>query len=131
LTGGARACRIAGWQASALAYGPGPGARIVQRILALSVAIWHNWQIGAPVTRSLIAFDHCAGHIPRSSTLGGATGFVLRGARCLAAEQQPGELVAGVEELVEGGGQVLVGYPQRLVLMPCIAGGLRGRLGGE
>jgi len=30
-------------------------ARIVQRLLALNAAIWHNWQIGAPVKRSLIA----------------------------------------------------------------------------
>ena len=34
-------------------------ARIVQRLLALNAAIWHNWQIGAPVKRSLIAYDHC------------------------------------------------------------------------
>jgi hypothetical protein len=33
-------------------------ARIVQRLLALNTAIWFNWQIGAPVKRSLIAFDH-------------------------------------------------------------------------
>lgn len=33
-------------------------ARIVQRVLALNTAIWHNWQIGAPVKRSLIAYDH-------------------------------------------------------------------------
>ena len=33
-------------------------ARIVQRLLALNAAIWFNWQIGAPVKRSLIAFDH-------------------------------------------------------------------------
>lgn len=33
-------------------------ARVVQRLLALSAAIWHNWQIGAPVKRSLIAYDH-------------------------------------------------------------------------
>jgi hypothetical protein len=33
-------------------------ARIVQRLLALNTAIWHNWQIGAPVKRSLIAYDH-------------------------------------------------------------------------
>lgn len=32
--------------------------RIVQRLLALNVAIWHNWTIGAPVKRSLIAYDH-------------------------------------------------------------------------
>jgi Transposase DDE domain len=34
-------------------------ARIAQRLLALNTAIWHNWQIGAPVKRSLIAYDHC------------------------------------------------------------------------
>ena len=34
-------------------------ARIVQRLLALNAAIWHNWTIGAPVKRSLIAYDHC------------------------------------------------------------------------
>ena len=33
-------------------------ARIVQRLLALNAAIWHNWQTGAPVKRSLIAYDH-------------------------------------------------------------------------
>ena len=33
-------------------------ARIVQRLLALNACIWHNWQIGAPVKRSLTAYDH-------------------------------------------------------------------------
>jgi len=33
-------------------------ARIVQRLLALNAAIWHNWTTGAPVKRSLIAYDH-------------------------------------------------------------------------
>jgi hypothetical protein len=33
-------------------------ARVVQRLLALNAAIWHNWTIGAPVKRSLIAYDH-------------------------------------------------------------------------
>ena len=33
-------------------------ARVVQRLLALNAAIWHNWAIGAPVKRSLIAYDH-------------------------------------------------------------------------
>jgi hypothetical protein len=32
--------------------------RVVQRLLALNAAIWFNWQIGAPVKRSLIAYDH-------------------------------------------------------------------------
>ena len=34
-------------------------ARIIQRLLALNAAIWHNSTIGAPVKRSLIAYDHC------------------------------------------------------------------------
>ena len=33
-------------------------ARIIQRLLALNACIWHNRQIGAPVKRSLIAYDH-------------------------------------------------------------------------
>jgi hypothetical protein len=33
-------------------------ARIVQRLLALNAVIWFDWQIGAPVKRSLIAYDH-------------------------------------------------------------------------
>ena len=36
----------------------GLSARILQRLLALNAAIWFNWQIGAPVKRSLIAYDH-------------------------------------------------------------------------
>ena len=32
--------------------------RVVQRLLALNAVIWHNWNIGAPVKRSLIAYDH-------------------------------------------------------------------------
>jgi hypothetical protein len=37
---------------------PGQPATALQRLLALNAAIWHNWQIGAPVKRSLIAYDH-------------------------------------------------------------------------
>jgi hypothetical protein len=36
----------------------GPRARVVQRPPALNAVIWHNWNIGAPVNRSLIAYDH-------------------------------------------------------------------------
>ncbi len=36
----------------------GVGARIAQRILAVTAAIWHNQATGQPVTRSLIAYDH-------------------------------------------------------------------------
>jgi hypothetical protein len=32
--------------------------RILQRILALTTAIWHNDQAGQPVKRSLVAYDH-------------------------------------------------------------------------
>jgi hypothetical protein len=37
---------------------PGLWTRVVQRLLALNTVIWHNWMIGAPVKRSLIAYDH-------------------------------------------------------------------------
>jgi len=33
-------------------------ARIAQRLLALAAAIWHNQATDAPITRSLIAYDH-------------------------------------------------------------------------
>jgi DDE family transposase len=33
-------------------------ARVAARLLALAAAIWHNWQTGAPVKRSLLAYDH-------------------------------------------------------------------------
>lgn len=33
-------------------------ARVAQRMLALAATIWHNWDIDAPVKRSLIAYDH-------------------------------------------------------------------------
>ncbi|MEU1393949.1 hypothetical protein ABZ444_48755, partial [Nonomuraea sp. NPDC005730] len=33
-------------------------ARVSQRVLALNAAIWHNWNTGAPVKRSLTAYDH-------------------------------------------------------------------------
>jgi hypothetical protein len=33
-------------------------ARVVQRLLALTAAIWHNEKTGQPVRRSLIAYDH-------------------------------------------------------------------------
>ncbi len=33
-------------------------ARILQRILALTTAIWHNDHTGQPVKRSLVAYDH-------------------------------------------------------------------------
>jgi hypothetical protein len=36
----------------------GVGARIAQRILAMTAAIWHNRATGQPITRSLTAYDH-------------------------------------------------------------------------
>lgn len=36
----------------------GVGARIAQRLLAMTAAIWHNRATNQPVTRSLIAYDH-------------------------------------------------------------------------
>lgn len=36
----------------------GAATRIAQRLLALSAAIWHNWNTDAPDKRSLIAYDH-------------------------------------------------------------------------
>jgi len=33
-------------------------ARVAARLLALAAAIWHNWNINAPVKRSLTAYDH-------------------------------------------------------------------------
>jgi hypothetical protein len=31
---------------------------VAQRVLAMAAGIWHNNKIGAPVTRSLVAYDH-------------------------------------------------------------------------
>ncbi len=36
----------------------GVGARIAQRLLALTAAIWRNRATGQPIARSLIAYDH-------------------------------------------------------------------------
>jgi hypothetical protein len=36
----------------------GVTVRILQRILALTAAIWHNWHTGQPIMRSLTAYDH-------------------------------------------------------------------------
>jgi hypothetical protein len=33
-------------------------ARVVQRLLVLNAAIWHNWAINADRKRSLIAYGH-------------------------------------------------------------------------
>ena len=37
---------------------PGVWVRILQRILALTAATWHNDRTGRPVKRSLLAYDH-------------------------------------------------------------------------
>jgi hypothetical protein len=36
----------------------GVAIRVAQRVLAMAVGIWHNNKIGAPIPRSLIAYDH-------------------------------------------------------------------------
>lgn len=36
----------------------GVSARIAQRLLTLTAAIWHNRTTSQPTTRSLIAYDH-------------------------------------------------------------------------
>jgi hypothetical protein len=36
----------------------GVAIRVAQRVLAMAAGIWHNNKIGAPVTRSLTAYDH-------------------------------------------------------------------------
>ena len=36
----------------------GVAVRVLQRILALTAAIWHNDHTGQPVKRSLVAYDH-------------------------------------------------------------------------
>jgi hypothetical protein len=36
----------------------GVAARVAQRLLAMTAAIWHNRNTGQPLTRSLIAYDH-------------------------------------------------------------------------
>lgn len=37
----------------------GVWVRVLQRVLALTAAIWHNDRTGQPIKRSLIAYDHC------------------------------------------------------------------------
>jgi hypothetical protein len=32
--------------------------RVLQRLLAMTTAIWHNDHTGQPVRRSLLAYDH-------------------------------------------------------------------------
>jgi hypothetical protein len=32
--------------------------RVAQRLLALATGVWFNWQLGTPVKRSLVAYDH-------------------------------------------------------------------------
>jgi hypothetical protein len=32
--------------------------RVAQRLLALAAGVWFNWQLGEPIKRSLVAFDH-------------------------------------------------------------------------
>jgi hypothetical protein len=36
----------------------GVTVRVLQRVLALTAGIWHNWHTGQPIMRSLTAYDH-------------------------------------------------------------------------
>ena len=36
----------------------GVAVLVAQRVLAMTAGIWHNIKIGAPVTRSLVPYDH-------------------------------------------------------------------------
>ena len=36
----------------------GVTVRVLQRVLALTACVWHNWHTGQPVMRSLTAYDH-------------------------------------------------------------------------
>jgi hypothetical protein len=36
----------------------GVWVRVAQRLLALATGVWFNWQINAPIKRSLVAYDH-------------------------------------------------------------------------
>jgi hypothetical protein len=56
-------------------------ARVVLRLLALNAVIWFNWLIGAPVKRSLVAYDHyCGLRRGRWRALTGMT--LIRSPRC-------------------------------------------------
>ena len=87
-------------------------ARIVQRLLALNAAIWFNWQIGAPVKRSLIAttteLPTFPGQRSSSALLGwgeggsepfGGDGLAAQGA---GAEDEGKHDLQLVQDLVEG-----------------------------
>ncbi|MFI5910024.1 hypothetical protein [Dactylosporangium sp. NPDC051541] len=36
----------------------GVAVRVLQRVLPMTAAIWHNWHTGQPIMRSLTAYDH-------------------------------------------------------------------------
>jgi len=62
-------------------------ARIIQRLLALNAVIWHNWMIGAPVKRSLIAYDHLRSYLARNPDQRSRRTAARRGCRRAAATQ--------------------------------------------
>jgi hypothetical protein len=45
-------------RSSATAATDGVAVRVLQRLLALTAAICHNWHTGQPIMRLVIAFDH-------------------------------------------------------------------------
>lgn len=57
-----RHCTVSGGQLDLEQHGgrtiDGVGVPVAQRILAMTCAIRHYRTIGAPITRSLIAYDH-------------------------------------------------------------------------
>jgi hypothetical protein len=54
-------------------------APVAQRLLALAAAIWHNWATGAPIKRSLIAYELTIGITRLASASGVVMDRVLRG----------------------------------------------------
>ena len=36
----------------------GVWVRVAQRLAVLAAGVWFNWQLDAPVKRSLVAYDH-------------------------------------------------------------------------
>ena len=70
----------------------GVWVRVVQRVLALTAAIWHNDRTGQPIERSLLTYDH-------SDSLG----IVQLGSAWVAAGLVPAAERDDVERLLQAG----------------------------
>ena len=73
-------------------HGRTPGGvmvRVLQRILALTAAIWHNDHTGQPVMRALTAYDHLSLGIDH---LGGHDNFAVDRAAALAVSEAAPEM---------------------------------------